>query len=115
MKVYDSRRLFHLLRKAVAANGLSYWGMLPELAERWGRKVRTLYAYTAGALALPPALWDDLADIVAVLGVKVKGRATDGQRPVETPRQFVKRLKKESNGKHRERRTGATDSDSASA
>ncbi|GEM_PF-205879 len=100
---YESRRLFHLLRKAAVENGLSYRGLLPRLAERWSRETRTLYAYAVGVLALPPVLWDDLVEILAVLGVEVKGRATDGQRPSETPRQFVTRLKLESRAPNRGR------------
>ena len=92
---HDSVRLFHALRKAGATKGIPYWGLLPKLAKRWNRTTRTMYAYTTGALRLPPALWDDLTDILRVLDVQVKGRSTDGLRPLESPTQFVKKLRKE--------------------
>lgn len=103
MTHYASRELFRRLRTAAKGSGIRVRGLYPKLAVRWGRTTRTIYAYAVGALLLPPVLWDDLADILKVMRVKVEGRATDGQRPSETPRQFVTRLRQENGALNRGR------------
>jgi len=91
---YDDRQMFRLLRKALKDNGLPYWGVLPRLAERWGRRVRTIYSYSNGDYPLPPDLWDDLRGILTVLGVEVGEHVTKHWRPEENPGQFVARLRR---------------------
>jgi len=101
---YESRLLFHKLRAATVESGLSYRGLLPRLAERYHRKLRTIYAWSVGALPVPPAAWDDLVEIMAVLGVEVPCRVPDNsQHPVESPKAFVKRIRKENKNERRER------------
>ena len=78
---YESRRLFHQLRGATVESGISYRGLLPRLAERYGRKTRTVYAWSVGALPLPAVVWDDLSailDSVLIMVAIYKSSSTGG-------------------------------------
>ena len=97
----DDSAMFRQLQKAAKTGGINYRGVIPKLAERWGRTTRTVYSYSAGVYPLPAELWDDMKAILAVFGVQVKGRSTDGLRPKESPSTFVKKLRREYNARRK--------------